>query len=221
MWFFRSSILLLAGSLWAGAPLQFRSQELPWAVIGAGYTANVETQTGGGCPHADIGLALVKGALPRGLELAGNVITGVSREPGTFTFLVRAANGCGAVEREFTVLVTGRPILRVTPEELTFEYFVGGPEPLPKSILVSSTWPGIPYSVSGDTPWLHARQSQGATPYPGSAFAGDVVAVQPAPQGLRPGTYEATLVFSAQQVATAPGIRVRLVVRPSVVSGMQ
>jgi Putative Ig domain len=212
MWLFRSLLVTLAGLVCAAAPLHFRTEELPWAAIGAGYSANIEVQVDGRCPHADASLSVVDGALPRGLQLEGNVFTGVPREPGTFHFRVRAANICSAAEREFSLLVTGKPILRVTPAEVTFEYHTGGPLPPPKSILVSSTWPELPYSVSGDTSWLHARQNQGVTPYPGSAFAADAVTVEACPKDLWPGTYETTLIFSAAQAATAPSIRVRLTV---------
>jgi hypothetical protein len=198
----------------AAAPLEFRTRGLPWAAVGSNYAATFEVRVDARCPRSDVSLAVVEGALPRGLELEGNGFTGVPRETGTFHLRVRAANICGAIEQDFTLLVTGKPILRVTPDEVAIEYHTDGPMPPPRTILVSSTWPELPYSVSGDSTWLHASQREGLTPGPGSAFAGDVVSVEADPKGLPPGTYETTLTFSTYQGAVAPEIRVRLTVVP-------
>jgi len=214
MWCFRSLAAVLATMACAAAPLHFRTSDLPWAAVGAGYDAAIEVQTDGRCPRGDVGLAVVEGLLPRGVELAGNALTGVPRDTGTFRFRVRAVNTCGMAEQDLALVVTGRPILRVAPAELAIEYHIGGPLPPPLAILVSSTWPELPYTVTGDAAWLHTRQSQGFTPSPGSAFAADTVSVEADPKDLAPGIYDTTLTFSAHQGATAPGIRVRLTVLP-------
>lgn len=212
---FRSLPLALAAFACYAAPIHFRTHSLPWAAIGANYAASIEIQANGHCPIGDVGLAVVDGELPRGLELTGNVFTGVPREVGTFHFRVRAANTCSAAEQDFALLVTGKPVLRVFPAELTIEYHVGGPMPPPQSILVTGTWPELPYSVSGDTVWARTRQAQGFTPLPGSALAGDTVSVDVNPKDFSPGTYETVLTFAANQGATAPSVRVRLNVLPN------
>src|SRR5208283_2858917 len=105
--------------------------------------------------------------------------------------------------------VTGRPILRATPGELVFEYREGDPMPEPQMILVSGTWEDLPYVVrAANAPWLRFRANQGATPYAGSSFAADSVAVQVIPEGLAPGVYRSTISFSTELGANAPQIPV-------------
>ena len=212
MWLFRSLVAAATALVATAAPLHFRTHDLPWAAVGSNYAAGIEVQVDGRCPRSDVFLGIVGGELPRGLELEGSTFSGVPREMGTYRLRVRAWNLCGAIEEDFALLVTGKPILRVTPAEMNIEYHPDGPLPPERTILVSSTWPELPYTVSGDSTWLRATQAEGFTPTPRSSFAGDVVTVTANPQGLAPGVYEATLTFSTHQGATAPRIRVRLTV---------
>jgi hypothetical protein len=154
---------------------------------------------------------VVAGALPGGLDLRLDTIIGVPEELGAFAFRLRASNNCSAEERDFVLQVIGRPILRVSPELIDIEYRVGGPAPEAKVLLVSATWPNLPYSLTkGGEPWLHVQQQTGATPLPGSPYAGDVVRIQIVPEKLAPGSYESLLSFSGPHGAADVAVPVRL-----------
>jgi hypothetical protein len=214
-WRFRplAALLWVAANLCPAyaAPVGFRTRELPWAAFGSPYRVVLETFVDGRCTDGGVTISAVDGALPRGLELRGETITGTPEEFGAIHFRLRAGNNCGAEERDFVLQVTGRPILRVTPEEIELEYRVGGPVPEAKVLLVSATWPKFPYSLTkGSGPWLRIRQQAGVTPLPGSPYAGDVVRVQIVPESLTAGTYESELVLSGPSGAAALTVPVRL-----------
>jgi hypothetical protein len=158
---------------------------------------------------------VVEGGLPRGLTIEGDVLSGIPKEMGAFHFRLRAANVCGAVDREYLLEVTGKPILRVLPDKLEFEYHVGDLAPKPRTLLVAGTWPELPYSVSAAASWLHVSLSTGVTPPAGSAISADPTTVNITPKDLPPGLYETTLVFSAPGVATMPAIPIRLRILPA------
>jgi hypothetical protein len=204
------------------APLDIRTRELPWAPFGNPYRAAIETQVDGRCLDGGVGIALVAGTLPRGLELRGETIDGTPEEFGAFRLRLRAFNKCAAAERDFVLQVTGRPILRVHPEEIVVEYRAGSKGPEKQTLLVSATWPHLDYTVTkGSEAWLKVGQQFGATPYAGSPYAGDLVEVQLAPSDLAPGVYESALLFSAQQGAAGVTVPVRLrVVGVSAVSAV-
>jgi hypothetical protein len=207
----RLALLGVAGAVLLNAgPLGFRTRELPWAAIGTDYRATIQTQGDGRCSLADVVLYVADGVLPEGLILQGDTVAGTPKQMGIFRFRLRAANNCAAAEQEFLLQVTGRPILRLSPGELVFEYRAGDPAPKPKNVLVSSTWPELPYSVAGEQNWLRVRLRAGVTPYPGSAFSSDAATVEVVPQDLKPGVYEATLVFFARQGDTSPEVPVKL-----------
>ncbi len=192
--------------------MQFRTTELPWAVIGAGYNTPIETAPDGNCITGNgISLSVAEGELPHGLSVRGENITGTPLVMGTYHFAIRAASRCGAAVRKFELVVTGRPILRVTPEELVFECRSGEPAPKALDLLVASTWAGLPYTVStGKTPWLEYAQTIGTTPDRNSPFSADRVSVHVNPDKLAPGEYHATIVVSAWQGANTPLIPVTL-----------
>jgi len=209
-------LLLALGAMpAAAAPLQFRTRELPRAVFGAAYHAILATQVDGRCPTSDVRLELAGGSLPRGIELAGDALTGIPREFGVFRIRIRAANPCAAAVGDLSLEVTGKPILRVTPEQLVVEYREGDPLPKPQVLLVSGSWAELAYTVhAASAPWLRFRASQGTTPYAGSAYAADSVAVQMMPDGLAPGVYHSVMSFSADQGANMPEIPVTFRVLP-------
>lgn len=204
----RMTVGLLSASLSVMGGVQIRTQELPWAIVGAMYDAQIVTVPDGRCPLADMGVSVVEGRLPRGLELWGDRLQGTPRELGTFPLRIRALNGCqSATTKDFALVVTGRPILRVGPDELQFDYAIGGPAPRPKSILVASTWPHLPYSVTTEgAKWLTVTVTEGVTPDRDAALSSDSVWVRISPQGLTPGVYKASVTFSVWLGANAPVI---------------
>ena len=191
----------------AAGPLEFRTRELPHAMFGSPYHAFLATQVDGQCPTSDVRLEVGGGSLPRGIELVGDALSGIPKEFGTFRLRVRAANPCASAAVDLELEVTGKPILRVTPEELVVEYREGDPLPKPAVILVSGSWPSLLYSVHADNaPWLHFQAGQSTTPYAGSPYTADPVTVQVTPEGLAPGVYRAFLTFSTEQGANTPRV---------------
>ena len=224
MWFFLSRwqaaclphttrpvlVLVLAVSCASAAPLRFRTHELPWAAYGTPYYASIETSVDGRCIDGGVELALAAGALPPGLELRGDALSGTPKQMGAFPLRLRASNSCTSVEQDLVLQVTGKPILRVSPQEIVFECRAGERAPAHQSVLVYGSWPEQSYTVTGAAPWLRLEPQTGATPYTGSARAADVVELGPAPAGLAPGTYETVLVFSVPGGANAPAVPVKL-----------
>jgi hypothetical protein len=199
--------------LWAGyaaaGPLEFRTRELPRAALGTAYHAVVATQVDGRCPTSDVLLEIAGGSLPRGMALAGDALTGVPREFGVFQIRVRAANPCAWAVEDLTLEVTGKPILRVAPEELVVEYRDGDPLPQPRVILVSGSWADMPYAVqAANAPWLRLHAGQGVTPSAGSPYMADPVTVQVMPEGLAPGVYRTVVSFTTEWGANHPQIPV-------------
>jgi hypothetical protein len=207
--------LLLFGVLasigFAATPLEFRTTELPWAAVQTVYDLTIATRAALQCEQNEIVFALVHGELPPGLEIGLDGIHGTPVQAGTYRFTLRAANGCSQTTREFTLVVTGKPILRVDAADLVFEHQAGAPDPPARSLLVSSSWPGLPYSVnSAACQWLKFAQTEGRTPPTGSALSADPVWVRVLPSELPPGKYTCNLVFSTWRAANAPVVRVSL-----------
>jgi len=203
--------VLLAFCCLPAHSLQIRTEQLPRAIVGLPYRAEINTELDDRCMAADVRFTLTDGSLPRGLKLDVFGLGGTPREVGRFQFTIRAANQCIAIERTIELFVTGKPVLDVSPGELVFEYHLDGPLPWPGAVLVIGTWPGLPYAVSANgAGWVHAEPASGATPDSGSALRGDAVTVRIHPEKLNPGTYRTTLVFSTWQGANAPEIPVTL-----------
>jgi hypothetical protein len=194
-------------------PVWIRTADLPWAIIGADYHQTIEANVDPRCPGSDSVLSVI-GKLPRGLELKGEYLTGVARETGTFRFRIRAANSCAATERAIALVVTGKPILRVYPESLTFQMRAGLGLPPLQSVNLSATWPELAYTVKGDAGWVSAKPHSGVTPPEGSGLASDMVKVQVGATELAPGVYRSTLHFSTWDGANSPEVAVTLIVSP-------
>jgi hypothetical protein len=206
------SILAASGAVPGHAgPVRFLTRDLPAAIAGTPYQAAVETAVDGRCPYGGgAALFVAEGNLPRGLEIRGLAIAGTPRETGIFSFVLRGAVACGASTQPFTLLVTGKPILRVYPEELVFEARQGA-TPKPQKLFVSATWPNLPYEVRiVDGPWLWHEPAAGATPDQGAALSADPVAIRVVPGDLTPGVYHATVTVATWQGANAPEIPVTL-----------
>lgn len=203
--------LVLAFCCLPARPLQIRTEELPWAIIGQPYRAEIDTGLDDRCITADVRFTLVGGNLPRGLNLGVFGVEGTPREVGRFEFTIRAANQCIAVEKTIELFVTGKPVLDVSPGDLAFEYHVGGALPEARVVLVTSTWPDLRYGVTvNGTEWVRAEPANGLTPDSGSALRGDAVTVRINPEKLNPGTYRTLVVFSAWMGANTPEIPVTL-----------
>ncbi|MBZ5577419.1 MAG: putative Ig domain-containing protein [Acidobacteriia bacterium] len=209
-----AALIALCVAASAAPAVWFNTTELPWAAVGEAYHTDIQAQVDGACPLGDVSLSIVEGALPRGLTVQGASLTGVPKQQGVFPFRLRAANACGSADRTLMLRVTGKPILRVTPEALRFEYRAGDPVPRPLTLLVAGTWPEFAYSVTAREPWLRVRLAEGVTPSTNSALSADAATVEVLPKDLVPGWYETTLVVSGDQAASSPEIPVKLHVLP-------
>jgi len=190
-------ITLLSKPMLAAGVIEIEPVDLPRAIQGLVYSADISTSVDGQCPSGNVGLFLAGGSLPRGLRTTGSGIAGVPMEMGIFRFWIGARNMCASTTRAFELLVTGRPILQAVPERIDFTVSPDG-QPDGQTVLISSTWPGLPYSLSTpDGSWLKLRQAQGTTPEAGSGFTGDRATVTAIPLKLAPGVHHTTVIVSA------------------------
>jgi hypothetical protein len=219
------ALVLSIQTLNGGAGMEFVTPELPRAALGKGYEpAPLEVRVGGACPLGGIGYTVI-GKLPPGLQFSRlGYFSGTASRAGSYDFVIRAANGCSATMKQFTIVVSAAPVLTITPAHLIFvaAEHDGSPE---QSLQVSATWPNLPYSITvagGD--WLTALPDLGRTPgVPSSPSpntvstvvstpAGDTVRVRVRCSNLNAGHYSATLTLSAWQAAPSAAVVVELTV---------
>jgi hypothetical protein len=201
---------LFALSVLRGAAVEIRTSDLPWAVVNTGYRSLIETGIDARCPDGDVSVVLHDGSLPRGVEIRAGYLSGTPKETGRFQFSVRATNNCSSLVKALELIVTGKPILRVFPEELTCEYRAGATSPGQLTVQVSASWPDLPYSVRIDAPWLAGKVRTGATPATGSGLDSDAVSLEIDPKSLAPGTYRTSVRFSTWLGANSPVVSITL-----------
>lgn len=202
--------LLAAVPLLHGGPVEIRTSDLPWAIVNTGYHFAIETGVNARCPDSDVVLSLSDGTLPHGIEMRGGYLLGIPKETGIFHFSVRAANNCSAVVKALELVVTGKPILRVYPQELTYEVRAGQAGAAPLTVQVSATWPDLPYSIGIDAPWLTQKVRAGVAPDTGSGLRSDVVSLGVDAKNLAPGVYRTSVRFSTWLGANSPAVPVTL-----------
>jgi hypothetical protein len=207
-----AAALLCCGRLLCAQGIAIRTDQLPWAIKGEPYTAEVVTRVSGRCPISDVRLSVIAGELPKGLDLFTYGLEGTPLQMGTYHFTLEAANSCGTAIHQMRLLVTGRPILLVSPAHVVLDQTVGvenGPEDIVK---VEASWPELAYSVMilNAAPWLSVSPAEGKTPGPDSAFTGDRVQLHAKAGNLAPGIYHATLKFYAKSSQNAPTVDVTL-----------
>jgi hypothetical protein len=190
-------IALLSKPMLAAGVIEIESVDLPRAIQGLVYSADIRTSVDGHCPSGNVGLFLAAGSLPRGLRITEAGLAGVPMEMGIFRFWIGARNMCASTSRAFELLVTGRPILRAIPDRIEFTVSPDS-QPVGQTVLISSTWPGLAYALSTpDSSWITMRQAEGTTSEAGSAFIGDRATVTAIPLKLAPGVHHTTVIVSA------------------------
>src|ERR1035438_7950989 len=188
------SLASLSRLMLGAGVIEIESVDLPRAILGLGYSANIRTTVDGQCPSGNVGLFLAAGSLPRGLRTTDSGLAGVPMEMGIFRFWIGARNMCASTTRGFDLLVTGRPILRAIPERIEFTVSPDS-QPVGQTVLISSTWPGLAYALSTpDSSWITMRQAEGTAPQAGSAFIGDRATVTAIPLKLAPGVHHTTVI---------------------------
>jgi hypothetical protein len=194
--------------------IEFVTEELPWAVPDKGYEAPpLAVRVSGSCPIGGVGFAVVSGALPPGIQLSRlGYFSGSPLHTGEFAFTIRASDGCGSTTKQFKLVVTGAPVLTVTPAKISFET-KASENPAEKDVRVSATWPRLAYRLTvSDAAWLAATPERGATPREGAGMAHDLVHLRVDVLGLKPGHYHASITVSCWQMAQPARIEVELVV---------
>ncbi len=191
------------------ADIEFVTQELPWAVVDKPYAPPpLEIRSSGACPLGGVSYAVVSGVLPPGIQFSRlGAISGVPLHTGTWEIAVRVSNGCTWTAKHFFLVVSGAPILSVSPAALVIQ------DTNEHTVRVSATWPKLIYTITSSAAWLTAIPERGFTPREGSALDADFVRVYVDPKGLPPGRHSARLMFSAWQGATQPAVEVVLVIR--------
>jgi Putative Ig domain len=192
--------------------IEFVTTDLPWAIAEKGYEAPpLEVRVSGSCPIGGVGYAVVSGGLPAGMQLSRlGYFSGTPLRTGEFTFTVRATNGCGWTGKRFTLVVTGAPVIMVTPLRISFECEAAA-IPAPQQIRVSATWPRLPYRMTvANAAWLTATPEHGATPRQGSGMAEDIVHLSVSTVGLKPGRYKASITVSSWQALQPVLVEVEL-----------
>jgi hypothetical protein len=188
-------------------------QQLPVAAKGVAYRTSLDIRSDVRCPMADAALSLVSAKLPPGLKLTMDGLDGTPLETGHFRFTVRIGNGCSSRTRTLDLEVTGKPVLEASPDQITFSAKVTGQKPAPRVVLVSSTWPDLPYRVEKqNADWLEVNLASGRTPPANSALTGDMVTLTADPSKLQPGTYRGALLVSTPGGANLQSVPVVLVV---------
>jgi len=199
----------------ATTEIEFVTGELPWAVAEKGYEAPpLEVRVSGLCPHGGVGYAVVSGKLPPGIALSRlGYFSGAPLHTGEFPFTVRASDGCGWSAKQFKLVVTGAPVITVTPVLLSF-VCKAGETPAEQRMLVSATWPRLAYRlVLSDAAWVTATPEHGTTPRQGSAMAEDLVHVRVNTVGLKAGHYAASIAVSSWQGLEPVRVEVELTVQ--------
>jgi hypothetical protein len=198
----------------ATAEIEFVTVDLPWAIPEKGYEAPpLEVRVSGSCPIGGVGYAVVSGEMPPGIELSRlGYFSGAPLHTGEFVFTIRASDGCGKIEKQFTLVVTGAPVILVNPLRVSFEC-KAGETPKEKQVRVSATWPRLAYRLTvSNAAWLTATPEHGSTPRQGSAMAEDIAHLRVDTTGLKPDHYNATITVSSWQALQPIQVDVSLTV---------
>jgi hypothetical protein len=211
---FTAIFVLLALFVPVTTEIEFVTVDLPWAIAEKGYEAPpLEVRVSGSCPHGGVGYAVASGALPPGIQLSRlGYFSGAPMHTGEFTFTVRASDGCGWAGKQFTLVVTGAPVITVTPMRITFGC-KAGESPPEQQVRVSATWPRLAYRlINSNAAWLTATPEHGATPRQGSAMDNDLIHLRVDTTGIKPGHYSASVTVSSWQVLDPVSFEVELTV---------
>jgi hypothetical protein len=198
------SFVLVLPEVVQAREIEFVTEELPWAVIGKGYTGQpLEVRISGMCPMGGVGYSIVGGLLPPGMQFSRlGYFFGTPSQTGVFDFNVRVSNGCSWTARLYTITVADPPELKVSPAHLEFNEN----SLKEQDVRVSAGWPKLAYQATAGSDWLKAAPQNGFTPE-------DVVHVRVDASQLKPGTYSTVLTLSAWQAAASPTVSVTLTVK--------
>ena len=108
------------------------------------------------------------------------------------------AAGSNPVTVPVSLNVSAQPLLDLSVSSLTYTYQVGSPNPPDQSVTLTSTTPGLAYTVAASSQgnWLSVNVF--------NALTGNPITVSANPGGLPPGTYTGTLTFNAVGAGNNP-----------------
>jgi hypothetical protein len=133
--------------------------------------------------------SIIGGALPTGLSLTGNTISGTPTANGTFSFTVQVNDGIGTVARGVSITIgaipPATPVLSVSPSTVSF-----GSSTTQKSFAIANIDGGaLSWSLSANQPWLSAS--------PGSGSGNADITVTVDRSSLNSGNYTATITVES------------------------
>jgi uncharacterized protein (TIGR03437 family) len=109
-----------------------------------------------------------------------------------------STSGSTPITVPVTLNVSAQALLDLSTNSLTYTYQVGGPNPADQTVTLTSTTPGLAYTVAASSPgnWLTINVA--------TALTGSPVTVSVNPAGLPAGTYTGSLSFNALGAANNP-----------------
>jgi uncharacterized protein (TIGR03437 family) len=167
-------------------------------------------------PGPTIGWLKVNGALTATGTTPTPIIISVditSLAAGTYTGSVSVTgSGFLAATIPVTLTISTKPLISVTPLNLTFAAQAGGIPPSTQNVSISTTGPTLGYTVASSQPWIFAGvTSNNATLAPANFFVGVNQ------NGLAAGTYTGTLTVTANGADNSPQtINITLTVSPAI-----
>jgi uncharacterized protein (TIGR03437 family) len=148
------------------APLTITNSSFPDGVLSQSYQQTL--QTSGGCDGA-ISFAVADGALPDGLSISGQAITGTPQTAGPFNFTLQATDSCSTTATaSFTITIdtsvqpTGGDTVFPSSVSFTVQQNSATP-PQDQSVLVNGPAGAYTAAVGSGSPWLVIRPSSNLT----------------------------------------------------------
>jgi hypothetical protein len=192
----------------ADGPLAFTATSLPTAALNVPYSQALP-YAGGTPPYVS---SVVAGYLPADLALVNNVISGVPRSTGVFTFSVAVRDGSAPpqiVSETLTIPVAvldQHTALEVQPAVVKLLCTAARP-PAAVKVAIGSGGPPFNWRASGEAAWLRVEPTSGMAPAE--------ISVGAEPGDLAPGTYTSAVTVTMDNVLNSPvRLQVELVVKP-------